>query len=58
MVDARPGVETVHGEKGPVQGELAEDDPLDPAVEEGHGAHVAGLLVQVHITASAQISRT
>ena len=58
MVDARSGVETVHGEKGPVQGELAEHDPLDPAVEEGHGAHVTWLLVQVHITASAEISRT
>ena len=57
VIDALPGVETVHGGESPVSGGLAEDDPPDPAVEESHGAHVAGLLVQVHLTARAQVSR-
>ena len=58
VIDALPGVETVHGGESPVSGGLAEDDPPDPAVEESHGAHVTRLPVKIDVTASAEVSRT
>ena len=56
MVDAGPGVQSVHTGEGSVPGGLAEDDPPDPTVEQRHGAHMAGLLVEVNITACTQVT--
>ena len=58
VVDTGPGVEPVHTGQGPVPGGLDEEDPPDPAVEQRHGAHVAGLLVEVNITVCAQVTTT
>ena len=56
VVDAGPGVQPVHTGQGAVPGGLAEDDPPGPAVEQRHGAHVTGLLVEVNITVCTQVT--
>ena len=56
VVDTGPGVEPVHTGQGPVPGGLDEEDPPDPAVEQRHGAHMAGLLVEVNITVCTEVA--
>ena len=56
VVDAGPGVESVHTGQGAVPGGLAEEDSPDPAVEQSHGAHVTGLLVEEDITACTEVT--
>ena len=56
VVNAGPGVQSVYAGQGPVPGRLAEEDPPGSAVEQRHGAHVAGLLEEVNITVCAQIT--
>ena len=56
VVNAGPGVQPVHTGQGPVPRWPTEEDPPDPAVEQRHGAHVAGLLGEVNITACTEIT--
>ena len=56
MIDARPGVKHINTDQGSIRGRMTEDDLLGSAVEQGHGAHVAGFLVEVDVIPGAQIS--
>ena len=56
MIDARPGVKHINTNQGSIRGRMTEDDLLGSAVEQGHGAHVAGFLVEVDVIPGAQIS--
>ena len=56
VVDAGPGVEAVHTGQGSVPGGPTEENPPGPTVEQRHGAHVTGLLVEVNITVCTEVA--